>query len=50
MDENFNPFDSLVKEIMGNIRFLDSLLSKAVICSGIVGMVCLAVAIVLLLK
>jgi hypothetical protein len=39
VDENFNPFDSLVKEIMGNIRYLDSLLTKTRIILGTVGIV-----------
>jgi hypothetical protein len=36
MDENFNPFDSLVKEIMGNVRYLDSLLTTTRIIFGVV--------------
>jgi hypothetical protein len=39
MDENFNPFDSLVKEIMGNARYLDSLLTTTNIIVGAVGTV-----------
>jgi hypothetical protein len=39
MDENFNPFDPLVKEIMGNARYLDSLLTRTRIILGAVGFV-----------
>jgi hypothetical protein len=53
MNEYFGPIDSLVKEIMGNIRFLDKLVTKTRVISGIVGIVGtvgLLIAIVLLLK
>jgi hypothetical protein len=39
MEGNSDPLDSLVKEIMGNIRFLDSLLTKTNIIIGAVGIV-----------
>ena len=53
MDGNFDPIDSLVKEIMGNARFLDNLLTKTNVFFGIVGTIAtvgLLVAIALFLK
>ena len=39
MDGKIDPLDSLVKEIMGNARFLDSLLTKTNIIIGVAGIV-----------
>jgi hypothetical protein len=53
MDGNLDPLDSLVKEILGNIRFLDSCLTKTGVYLGIVGIfrsVGLLVVIALFLK
>jgi hypothetical protein len=53
MNETYDPIDSFVKDVMGNIRFLDNLLSKTKVLYGIVGLVGtvgLLVAIALFLK
>jgi hypothetical protein len=50
MNEYSDPIDSLVKEIMGNIRFLDNLLTNTKVISEIVGIGGLLIAIILLLK
>ena len=39
MDAGFNPIDSLVSEIKGNIKFLDSLLSGTAVIFGVFGVI-----------
>lgn len=39
MDGNFNPVDSFVKELMGNIRFLEKMLNTTNIILGVLGLV-----------
>ena len=47
---DFNPVDSLVKEVMGSIRFLGNLLIMALIFLGVVGIVGLFFGILSFLK
>jgi hypothetical protein len=50
MDMDFHPIDSLVKKIMGDIRFLSNLLIPAGVILGVFGMVGIFLGIVHFLK
>jgi hypothetical protein len=53
MDGNIDPLDSYVKELLGNIKFLDNLFTRTRVLwgiAGIIGLGGLLVAIALIIK
>jgi hypothetical protein len=50
MNIDFNPVDSLVKEVRGSIRFLGNLLIMVIIFLGVAGIVGLFLGIMAFLK
>jgi hypothetical protein len=46
----FDPIDSQVQSLMGNVRFLDVLISRARLILGTAGVIGLLVLVVLILK
>ena len=50
MNIDFNPVDSLIKEVVGNIRFLGNLLIMTILFLGVAGIVGLFFGIATILK